>query len=219
MLSVPFLPLSILYLYLCRLKLRCDRAIPCSSCVKRGCGPICPDVGYPFYSIRLPSHHLTFRAPLRLAKEIGKVYSHIFMASSSQLLHRFVLASTQELHEKISELATRVRELEDALRSSHSHLTSEQHPLLTEELLKIKAPLQRDISHTKTPSSVVIKEEETNPDIVDSFGSLSISLTGRTKYFGQTANSWVSKFYTLLFFQTEHLTPSFLVFPSSKSIR
>ena len=28
-----------------RLKLRCDRAIPCSSCVKRGCGAICPDVG------------------------------------------------------------------------------------------------------------------------------------------------------------------------------
>jgi hypothetical protein len=27
-----------------RLKLRCDRQIPCSSCVKRGCGAICPDV-------------------------------------------------------------------------------------------------------------------------------------------------------------------------------
>ena len=27
-----------------RLKLRCDRSIPCGSCVKRGCGAICPDV-------------------------------------------------------------------------------------------------------------------------------------------------------------------------------
>jgi|SRR5712671_5482012 len=26
-----------------RLKLRCDRGIPCGSCVKRGCGAICPD--------------------------------------------------------------------------------------------------------------------------------------------------------------------------------
>ena len=221
MLSLPFLLLSVFYLYfICRLKLRCDRQIPCSSCVKRGCGPICPDVGYLSYTIRAPSHYLTFRAPLRLAKGIGKIYSHAFsVASDLQLPHRFVLASTQELHEKISELATRVRELEDALRSSHSHLTSEQHPLLTEELLKIKAPLQRDISHTKTPSSVIIKEEETNPDIVDSFGSLSISLTGRAKYFGQTANSWVSKFYILLSLRPEHLTPSILVFPSSKSIR
>ena len=165
-------------------------------------------MGYSSCSTCLPSHCLTFRAPLRLAKAIGKVYRHISMASGLRLLHRFVLASTQELHEKISELATRVRELEDALRSSHSHLTSEQHPLLTEELLKIKAPLQRDISHTKTQNSVVIKEEETNPDIVDSFGTLSISLTGRAKYFGQTANSWVSKFCTIFFslFFFFHLT-------------
>ena len=211
--------INFILIFICRLKLRCDRAIPCSSCVKRGCGPICPDVGHSSYTIGSHSHYLTFRAPLRLAKGIGKVYGSYFYGVSLQLLHRFVLASTQELHEKISELATRVRELEDALRSSHSHLTSEQHPLLTEELLKIKAPLQRDISHTKTPSSVVIKEEETNPDIVDSFGSLSISLTGRAKYFGQTANSWVSKFFTLIFFHPEHLTPSFLVFPPSKSIR
>lgn len=28
---------------LSRLKLRCDRAIPCGSCVKRGCAAICPD--------------------------------------------------------------------------------------------------------------------------------------------------------------------------------
>ena len=138
--------------------------------------------------------------PYDWPRESVKYSVMLSLASDLQLPHRFVLASTQELHEKISELATRVRELEDALRSSHSHLTSEQHPLLTDELLKIKAPLQRDISHTKTPSSVIIKEEETNPDIVDSFGSLSISLTGRAKYFGQTANSWVSKFYTLLFY-------------------
>ena len=26
-----------------RLKLRCDRAVPCGSCVKRGCAAICPD--------------------------------------------------------------------------------------------------------------------------------------------------------------------------------
>lgn len=27
----------------CSLKLRCDRNVPCGSCVKRGCGAICPD--------------------------------------------------------------------------------------------------------------------------------------------------------------------------------
>lgn len=101
------------------------------------------------------------------------------------------MASTQELHEKISELATRVRELEDALRASHNHLSTEPHPLLSEELLRIKAPLQRDVNGSKSATSVTVKEEESNPDVVDAFGSLSIALSGKTKYYGHIANSWV----------------------------
>ncbi|KAF9048213.1 hypothetical protein BDZ89DRAFT_1057787 [Hymenopellis radicata] len=138
-----------------RLKLRCDRSIPCSSCVKRGCGAICPDGS--------------------LTTGQG---------------NRFVLASTQELHEKISELANRVRELEDALRNSHSRLSNEPHALLSEELLKIKAPLQREAPALRNTSVHSIKEEEQNPDVVDAFGTLSLSLSGRAKYYGQTANSW-----------------------------
>jgi len=92
------------------------------------------------------------------------------------------------LHEKIHELANRVRELEDALRADHSRLTTEQHPLLAEELLKIKTPLQREPSANNGNFK---PEEENNPDVVDAFGSLSISLSGKAKYFGQIANSWV----------------------------
>ncbi|KAL1667836.1 fungal-specific transcription factor domain-containing protein [Schizophyllum commune] len=138
-----------------RLKLRCDRAIPCSSCVKRGCSAICPDGS--------------------LTTGQG---------------NRFVLASTQELHEKISELANRVRSLEDALRADHAQLTSEPHPLLNEDLLKIKAPLQREVPTFRSPPSNQTKDEEGGPEVVDAFGSLSISLSGRTKYFGHSANSW-----------------------------
>ncbi|GLB43439.1 putative fungal specific transcription factor [Lyophyllum shimeji] len=138
-----------------RLKLRCDRGIPCGSCVKRGCGAICPDG-----------------------------------ALTTGQGNRFVLASTQELHEKISELATRVRQLEDALRTAHAHLSSEQHPLLAEELLRIKAPLQREPAPNRNPHANPVKEEEQNPDIVDAFGSLAISMSGRAKYYGHTANSW-----------------------------
>jgi hypothetical protein len=101
--------------------------------------------------------------------------------------NRFVLASTTELHEKISELSNRVRELEDGLRASHSQLSSDSHPLLSEELLRIKAPLQREPSGSQASAP---KEEDQNPDVVDAFGSLSISISGRTKYFGSTANSW-----------------------------
>ncbi|KXN81523.1 hypothetical protein AN958_04460 [Leucoagaricus sp. SymC.cos] len=138
-----------------RLKLRCDRAVPCSSCVKRGCGAICPDGS--------------------LTTGQG---------------NRFVLASTQELHEKITELANRVRQLEDALRSSHSQLSNEPHPLLSDELLKVKAPLQREPAALRNGSAFTVKEEETNPDVVDAFGSLQINMSGKSRYYGHIANSW-----------------------------
>ncbi|KAG5721791.1 hypothetical protein E4T56_gene1670, partial [Termitomyces sp. T112] len=109
-----------------RLKLRCDRGIPCGSCVKRGCGAICPDGS--------------------LTTGQG---------------NRFVLASTQELHEKIYELANRVRQLEDGLRIAHFQLSpTEVHPLLTEELLRIKAPLQREPATMRNQSAHAVKEEE-----------------------------------------------------------
>ncbi|KAI0372775.1 hypothetical protein BV20DRAFT_1014847 [Pilatotrama ljubarskyi] len=136
-----------------RLKLRCDRAIPCGSCVKRGCAAICPD------------------GSLTTGKG-----------------NRFVLASTQDLHEKITQLANRVRDLEDALRASHALHSMEPHPLLSEELLRIKAPIQREnLINTGATNG---NSDEQSGDVVDSFGSLSISDSGRTNYFGQATSSW-----------------------------
>lgn len=84
-----------------------------------------------------------------------------------------------------------MRELEDALRESHQNLSHEVHPLLTEDLLKIKAPLQREPNSDRDPVVNGGIKEEPTPDVVDSFGSLSITHTGRTKFYGHTANSWV----------------------------
>ena len=95
-----------------------------------------------------------------------------------------------------------MRELEDALASSHSAWSNETHPLLREDLLRIKNPLERDAGQDKHKDA----EEE---DVVDAVGSLyvsfflhgwprylisgrSISHTGRASFFGQTANAWVS---------------------------
>lgn len=114
---------------------------------------------------------------------------HFILVVVAHIYFSFVLASTQELHEKIAQLATRVRELEDGLRGSHSLVSNEQHPLLAEELLKIKAPLQRDMSHHKTSTAPAVKEEENN-DAVDASGSLVIS-ESKAKFYGQTASSWV----------------------------
>lgn len=105
---------------------------------------------------------------------------------SSNSATRFVLASTQDLHQKIEELSTRVRELEDGLRTSHSIHSQDPHPLLSEDLLRIKAPLQRENLAIANSNA-----DEPGGDVVDSFGSLSISDTGRTNYFGQATSSWV----------------------------
>lgn len=51
-----------------------------------------------------------------------------------------VLANTEHLHEKIERLCSRVRELEDALRTLQSTVSEQMHPLLREELLGVKAP-------------------------------------------------------------------------------
>ena len=51
-----------------------------------------------------------------------------------------MLANTEVRHDKITVLANRVRQLEDALQD----MSTEPHPLLTEELRAIKRPLERE---------------------------------------------------------------------------
>ncbi|KAF9078142.1 hypothetical protein BDP27DRAFT_1310847 [Rhodocollybia butyracea] len=95
--------------------------------------------------------------------------------------NRFVLANTEDFLDEIGQLATRVRQLEDALAHSHSMSSPQPHPLLSEDLLQIKRPLERDAQ---------IKEKKLDAnDKIDAMGSLSISDRGRSTFFGQTANS------------------------------
>jgi len=81
---------------------------------------------------------------------------------------RFVLANTEALHEKITILANRVRQLEDGLSQSHALTNAHtSHPLLTEELLQIKRPLERE--RLDVPSR---EEKPETEDAIDSLGSL-----------------------------------------------
>lgn len=51
---------------------------------------------------------------------------------------RFILANTEQLHEKIKAMAERIRQLEDGLGTIQSQHSTEPHPLLQPELLTIK---------------------------------------------------------------------------------
>lgn len=79
-----------------------------------------------------------------------------------------MLANTEDLHDKIGQLSNRVRALEDALAESHASVSHDPHPLLTEELLRIKHPLERE-----RPNDAPPKEEQAEvSDPLDSMGSL-----------------------------------------------
>lgn len=79
------------------------------------------------------------------------------------------MANTEALHEKITVLANRVRQLEDGLAQSHAAASHTPHPLLSEELLQIKRPLERE--RLDLPQT---EEKPETEDNIDSLGSLYV---------------------------------------------
>ncbi|KAF7303857.1 Zn(2)-C6 fungal-type domain-containing protein [Mycena indigotica] len=141
-----------------RLKIKCDKQIPCQSCVRRGCSALCPNGA--------------------LATGQGT---------------RFVLAATEHLHRKIARMGERIRALEDALTTLHAAQGGPDrpiHPLLVDS---------EDFSlpdEPPTPRRGVVEEESNNPsrtsgngDVIDAFGTLSISDHGISRFFGPTGGS------------------------------
>ncbi|KAI0332685.1 hypothetical protein GY45DRAFT_1432896 [Cubamyces sp. BRFM 1775] len=131
-----------------RLKLKCDKKLPCGSCVRRGCTSICPN---------------------------GSL--------SAGQGTRFILADTDQLHRKISEMSERIRQLEDALAIFQAGISHERHPLLRDELLTIK--FGPEVRRTV--------DDEHNRDMlsssIDALGTLTVGEHGETKYFGRSAGS------------------------------
>lgn len=73
---------------------------------------------------------------------------------------RFILANTEQLHDKIKVMSERIQQLEDGLRSTHLRtMDPSEHPLLRQELLLIKKSPelfgidQQVMVHEATPDS------------------------------------------------------------------
>ncbi|KIY73655.1 hypothetical protein CYLTODRAFT_341809 [Cylindrobasidium torrendii FP15055 ss-10] len=135
-----------------RLKLKCDKKLPCGSCIRRGCPSICPNGS---------------------------------LSTGQGTRCGFVLADTSQLHNKISEMGQRIRQLEDALAIFQAGVSNETHPLLREELLAIKfGPDSSGI----TPKEKLPLEHSLNA--IDALGTLTIGdRPGDGKYFGRSAGS------------------------------
>ncbi|KAG1797771.1 uncharacterized protein HD556DRAFT_1355214 [Suillus plorans] len=60
---------------------------------------------------------------------------------------RFILANTEQLHAKIIQMSDRIRQLEDALENVQAKCSSDPHPLLHQDSLRIKNSLELYSSH------------------------------------------------------------------------
>ncbi|GJJ12435.1 hypothetical protein Clacol_006677 [Clathrus columnatus] len=111
---------------------------------------------------------------------------------------RFVLANTEELHAKILDMSERIRQLENAISSSMPG--SEPHPLLREDLLLIKVPIEfrnDGNSPPSEPQDALSKDKEAFPTLLDAFGTLKIGADGHSRFFGQTARTEVGPIWLI----------------------
>lgn len=140
-------------------------------------------------------------------------------SSNSYTMHRYVLANTTDLHSKLQEMSTHIRKLEDALRVSHAYHSSAPHPLLSDEMLEIKKGIDSPAAErrrergravrgvsvgSRSPSrdarggdsaTLVDLSADYEPgedDVLESFGTLTISDRGTERFVGPTGATEVS---------------------------
>lgn len=99
-----------------------------------------------------------------------------------------MLADTAQLHSKIAEMGHRIRELEDALSIYQSSVSNEPHPLLQDDLLRIKFGPERRQLHDEKPIS-----KPSTENTLHALGTLTIGERGDGKYFGPSAGSEVRR--------------------------
>jgi len=115
-------------------------------------------------------------------REFGDQYSF-----SLHGVIRFVLADTEALHHKISQMSERIRQLEDALAILQSVVSpGEQHPLLNRDLVAVKSIIDL---HTGIDEDKVSKgSKAANEDnYIQAFGTLALRNDGAATFYGPSA--------------------------------
>ncbi|KAJ3512326.1 hypothetical protein NLJ89_g3583 [Agrocybe chaxingu] len=100
---------------------------------------------------------------------------------------RFILADTEQLHEKIYEMSNRIRQLEDALAILQANVSDQRHPLLSDDLLKIKFGSEALNARGEPPLSK--DEDAATTKSIDALGTLTLGSSGDVQYFGRSAGS------------------------------
>ncbi|KAF9495618.1 hypothetical protein BDN71DRAFT_1416721 [Pleurotus eryngii] len=143
-----------------RLKLRCDRSVPCEKCVSRGCGSICPDG----------------------ALTPGKG-NRLVLANTEELHDRIdaLCARIRELEDALQTLQASVSTApHPLLRNDLLPARSPQQPS------DAPAPVPAPPATTSPADNASHAEEES---MIDAFGTLAIGPRGEANFLGQTARS------------------------------
>ncbi|KAI0652601.1 fungal-specific transcription factor domain-containing protein [Trametes meyenii] len=144
-----------------RLKLRCDRKVPCETCTKRGCAALCPDG-------QLITGGKGTRQAVADVEDLKKKIAQLEGRSKTleDALRTIQSAVSDEPHPLLQEGestngAATTGSSSESSPASHNHFSPPEVPTLT-------------------------PDEE---DILDAFGTLTLGLRGETRFFGQTSRS------------------------------
>jgi hypothetical protein len=110
-------------------------------------------------------------------------------------LNRFVLADTDRLHAKITEMSERIRQLEEALAHGTASGSGGEHPLLTRELRNIKSVIDL---HSAIEKAEADEADEDSGDGLDIFGTLAVREDGASTFYGRSAGQEVRRSYVSL---------------------
>jgi hypothetical protein len=92
-------------------------------------------------------------------------------------------------------MSHRIRQLEDALAILNSSVSSGPHPLLVDNLLKIKFGPEVERSSVSPPPDRPVSglrdPEKATKETLDALGTLTLSSDGEMKFFGRSAGSQV----------------------------
>ncbi|RPD64670.1 hypothetical protein L226DRAFT_528955 [Lentinus tigrinus ALCF2SS1-7] len=145
-----------------RLKLRCDRQVPCESCTKRGCAALCPDGSLP-----------TTKGPkLKAAAEVEELKDKI--AQLEAALRQMQAAVSDEPHPLLQDSPGQ----QPSATPSSSADSGASPP-------GSSAPSNSSAS-SQSPKEDTSSEVD---EMLDTFGTLTLGNRGEARFFGQTSRT------------------------------
>ncbi|KAH9897653.1 fungal-specific transcription factor domain-containing protein [Cubamyces lactineus] len=144
-----------------RLKLRCDRKVPCETCTKRGCAALCPD-----------GQLITGGKGTRQA-----------VADVEDLKKKI-----EQLQNRSKTLEDALRTIQAAVSDEqHPLLVEGENGAASSPSASASASMSSPSSNESASEAPSLTVEEA--DVLDAFGTLTLGSKGESRYFGQTSRS------------------------------